>query len=412
MRVFFVVLASLFSSWACANVPQADLSAVRKQIKDMQQDIRAKEADRTEAMNALKVSEMAVSEARRVLNSLEQTKHKSENERARVERAMTESSRNIERAKQRIAQVLASTYRQGERDPLQLWLSQKDPGQSARDLVYQHYFNRAQQQVIDSLRKERIELESLSAKLAQEMAHLQKISREHRAQAQKFEQEKRRRAQVVARISEDIRYQRQEVNKLQRDEQRLTGLIIDLNRTLARKKQELQRNQSTRSTSKTPSRESGGLTAEDVALKPNARAQNRSAAHESRSFSSQKSGMKLPVSGQVIGQFGGERGQGARWRGIFIQTHSGRSVRSIASGEVVYANWLRGFGNIIIVDHGGSFMSIYGSAEALLKRVGERVKQGEAVATTGASGGSELSGIYFELRQHGEPIDPLKWASK
>lgn len=421
MRKFPAVIFAIWSAWLWA-APQTDLSTVRRQIQEIERGIRAKEVNRNEAMDALKASEQAVSEARRKLRQLEQHKSESETERARVQKQIAAAQKDMAQTRQRIGRILAAQYRQGDPDPLQTWLAQKDPNQAARDAVYHHHLTLAQNEILQSLVQQQKALEGLSKQLDEETQYLQKVSQNHRLQAQKFEQEKQSRAKVVAKLSDEIRQQRQVVGRLQQDEQRLTRLLHDLHQKLEAQRREAQLLKAAPKTDKKPEKSeksepkiksSGTLTAEDVDLRPRTRTPTRSAEHEARvPFAAQKSGMRLPVAGQVVGQFGGERGAGARWRGVFIQTHAGRNVRAIASGRVVYANWLRGFGNMIIVDHGDSFMSIYGSAEALLKQSGERVKQGEAIATTGASGGSELTGIYFELRHKGEPINPMKWAAK
>ncbi len=100
------------------------------------------------------------------------------------------------------------------------------------------------------------------------------------------------------------------------------------------------------------------------------------------------------------------------WRGLFIRAAVGQLVRAVADGRVVYADWLRGFGNLLILDHGGGYMSLYGYNEGLLRQVGEGVKGGDAVAQVGASGGAEESGLYFELRHDGKPFDPLRWVAR
>ncbi len=111
-----------------------------------------------------------------------------------------------------------------------------------------------------------------------------------------------------------------------------------------------------------------------------------------------------------MGKFGAQRAEGTSWKGVFIKADSGLPVKAVASGRVVFADWLRGFGNLIIIDHGGGYMSLYAANESVLKRVGDQVQAGDAIATSGNSGGMGDSGVYFEIRQHGRPLDPLVWA--
>ncbi|MBB5605728.1 septal ring factor EnvC (AmiA/AmiB activator) [Janthinobacterium sp. S3M3] len=126
-------------------------------------------------------------------------------------------------------------------------------------------------------------------------------------------------------------------------------------------------------------------------------------------FASLKGQMRAPLPGKVEVRFGSKRGDGPSWKGVFIRASEGTEVHAIAAGRVVFSDWLRGFGNLIIVDHGGQYMSIYGNNQSVLKRVGDAVKAGDAISTAGNSGGNEESGLYFELRYQGRAFDPAGW---
>ena len=127
-------------------------------------------------------------------------------------------------------------------------------------------------------------------------------------------------------------------------------------------------------------------------------------------FAALRGKLALPVRGELGSRFGSPRiDGGVTWKGLFIAAKSGDDVRAVADGRVVYADWLRGFGNLLIVDHGDSYMTLYANAEALLKQVGDVIRGGEAVATVGNSGGNPESGLYFEMRHEGRPFDPLNW---
>jgi septal ring factor EnvC (AmiA/AmiB activator) len=124
-----------------------------------------------------------------------------------------------------------------------------------------------------------------------------------------------------------------------------------------------------------------------------------------------KGSLRLPTRGVVTNRFGAPRQEGGSWKGLFIRAATGDDVKSIANGRVVFADWMRGFGNLMIVDHGGDYLSIYGNNDALLKQVGDMLDGGEVIASVGNSGGNPESGLYFEIRYRGQPLDPLKWAS-
>ena len=120
--------------------------------------------------------------------------------------------------------------------------------------------------------------------------------------------------------------------------------------------------------------------------------------------------MRLPVAGSIAGHFGERRSEGTTWRGLFIKAAPGQAVHAVADGRVVYADSLRGFGNMLIIDHGGSYMSIYGGGDSLTKAVGTQIRAGDTVATTGSTGNLGDSGIYFEIRHQGQPLNPTSWA--
>ena len=183
------------------------------------------------------------------------------------------------------------------------------------------------------------------------------------------------------RLLAQLREQRRQVKYLERDESRLSRLVEELSRVLATTA--LPRNE------KIP--EAGGT--EGV-------------------FEAMKGKLRLPIRGELSNRFGAQRASGGpTWKGLFIRSAGGQEVRAVASGRVVFSDWLRGFGNLLIVDHGQGYLTIYGNNESVLKQVGETVRGGDIVATVGASGGNAESGLYFEIRYKGKPFDPMSWVS-
>jgi septal ring factor EnvC (AmiA/AmiB activator) len=133
-------------------------------------------------------------------------------------------------------------------------------------------------------------------------------------------------------------------------------------------------------------------------------------------FAQMRGRLPLPVAGEITGRFGAPRkvegaGTAPTWKGIFIKAPAGAGVRAVATGQVVFADWLRGFGNLMVIDHGEGFLSVYGNNESLLRNVGDRVAVGDVVAAVGNTGGIEQTGLYFELRFRGRPFDPLNWVA-
>src|SRR5690606_4270912 len=126
-------------------------------------------------------------------------------------------------------------------------------------------------------------------------------------------------------------------------------------------------------------------------------------------FKGLRKGLPYPVKGEVLGRFGAQRPEGGLWRGIVLRSNEGTPVRVIEAGKVVYSNWLSGFGNILIVDHGAKFLTVYAYNKSLLKQVGDIVHAGDTIATVGATGGQVDPGLYFEIRHQSTPVNPLLW---
>jgi septal ring factor EnvC (AmiA/AmiB activator) len=201
-------------------------------------------------------------------------------------------------------------------------------------------------------------------------------------QKKQLEQEKAEQTKLLARISMQADQQRREIGKLKRDEERLARLVEKIAKELASKNRA-----KSLSNNRLPDASTDG-----------------------NPFSALKGRLSLPVRGELANRFGSPRADGGIiWKGLFIRSISGEEVKAIASGRVVFADWLRGFGNLMIVDHGSSYMSLYGNNETNHKRAGDAVRGGDTIATVGNSGGNPESGLYFELRHQGKPFDPLNW---
>ena len=138
--------------------------------------------------------------------------------------------------------------------------------------------------------------------------------------------------------------------------------------------------------------------------------QRRSPGLDATDFAARKGSLPWPLEGVPVSRFGQPRADGRlQWHGLLLRAEPGTPVRAVHRGRVVFADWLRGFGLLTIVDHGDGYMTLYGHAEVLAKRPGDMVESGEVIARAGQSGGARTSGLYFEIRRHGDATDPLQW---
>ncbi|MBB5191528.1 septal ring factor EnvC (AmiA/AmiB activator) [Silvimonas terrae] len=427
---------------------QDELKDLRGQIDQLKHDLANNESHRKDAADALQQSEKAISDANRVLNDLSGQRALTTAQLARLEVDIARTRSTIRDSQKRLADLLNSRYRTRQLEAWRLVLNEQDPNQTSRELTWYRYLTAAQQQLAQQLQQQLDQLNDVSDRIREKNDELQELARQKAAQKAQLESDQQEKQQVLSTLSQQISSQRNQIGKLQADEKRITTLIARLDAIIkqqelkrareaaARKKAEAQRlareeaarkkaaaagkNKNTAQSANnvnpdsTAAAQSNPTPAPDTApAQDKVTRQNTEEPDSSQSgqqFAALKGRMRLPLKGEVIGKFGAQRAEGATWKGVFIRAASGLPVKAVASGRVVFADWLRGFGNLMIIDHGGGYMSLYAANESLLKKVGDPVQAGDTIATSGNSGGMGDSGVYFELRQHGKPLDPLSWA--
>ena len=381
---FLLLLASPAAEPAGAGAKEKELRELRGRIEALQKQLSGAEGTKSEAADALRESERAISEANRSLRELGAQSREINRELAALGAESRRKEESLKAHQVLLARLLYQSYLGGQTEPLKLLLNREDPNEIARRLHYFGYISRARAGLIANLRAGLARLRELSGEAQRKAEELGAVTTETHAQRRRLEHEKRARNQVLARISRDIQRQRREIGTLKRDENRLARLVESLARLVGR-------------------------------AKPAPRLKNErvpQAPSGDSAFLELKGKLNLPVRGELANRFGSPRADGGVvWKGLFIAAGAGEEVRAVADGRVVFADWLRGFGNLLIVDHGDAYMSLYGYNETLYKRVGDPIRGGESIAAVGASGGNADSGLYFELRHQGRPLDPLDWVN-
>ncbi|UXY16622.1 peptidoglycan DD-metalloendopeptidase family protein [Chitiniphilus purpureus] len=407
-------------SRADSKARQAELQTLRSRINALKQELAANESNRKQAADALKQSESAISDANRVLASLVEERQLTAMELARLEADIAGTRANIRASQTRLAQLLRTRYKTRELEAWRLILDAEDPTQASRDLTYYRHLATAQQQLAETLERQLAELNRLSEAIRRKNEELQQIARAKAQQKAALESQQAQKAELVARLSQEIGQQRNQIEKLAADEKRLGTLVARLNQLIrqqeAKRAKEAarlraQREQRAKAAANTVKGQRNGSGVQPPAAEP-VRQVNRDEPEQGQAglrFAGLKGKLRLPLKGEVIGRFGSTRAEGTLWKGVFIRAAGGQPVKAVANGEVVFADWLRGFGNLIILDHGGGYLSLYAANESLLKEVGDRVAPGDTIATSGNSGGMADSGVYFEIRKNGQPLDPLSW---
>jgi septal ring factor EnvC (AmiA/AmiB activator) len=396
---------------------QGEQQELKQQLGRLKRQLMATEASRSEAADALATSEAAISKTNRRLRELA-------DERVQVERQienLQQRSRSVTASQSRqqlqLAETLRQHYRLTLRDPLQAFLAGENPADLVRDAEYYGYLSRAAAEQIGELQQRRAELDELEEESKRKRDELAKIAGDESKNRAALIAEQARRKQAMDRLSKQIAAQRQSIDKLERDEKRLAALIDQLSRVLAeRARRDAERDAARKARESAPRRSDAPRPAP---VPPPARtppAQPGAEPPAGSQFAQMRGRLPMPVAGEITGRFGAPRkveGAGAAptWKGIFIRAAAGTGVRAVAVGQVVFADWLRGFGNLMVIDHGEGFLSVYGNNESLLRNVGDRVAVGDVVAAVGNTGGIEQTGLYFELRFQGRPFDPLQWVA-
>ena len=396
---------------------QGEQQELKQQLARLKQQLMAAEASRSEAADALAASEAAISKANRRLRELAEERRQVERQVENLRQRSQAVAANQSLQQVQLAESLRQHYQLTLRDPLQALLAGENPSDLGRDAEYYAYLSRAASRRIGELQERRTELSQLEEESKQKSDELASITEDENKNRSQLLAEQGRRKLAMERLSKQISAQRQSIDKLERDEKRLASLIDQLSKVLAEQARRDAEREAARRARETATPKEG--TARPGPPPPPVRTVPDKPGAEpppSSQFAQLRGRLPMPVVGEVTGRFGAPRkvegaGTAPTWKGIFIRAAAGAGVHAVAAGQVVFADWLRGFGNLMVIDHGEGFLSVYGNNESLLRNVGDRVAVGDVVAAVGNTGGIEQTGLYFELRFQGRPFDPLKWVA-
>lgn len=416
-RFLLLTLALCWGMSAAAAPSQESLKELQQRIESLKQDLDKTEGAHNEAADALKKSEQAISEANRKLNDLQRQQ---KNNAATLQQLNHKQSGLQDTIAQQQHLLGEQFYRQhltGDQGYLRVLLEQQDPNAIERNLQYFRYVAKARAKLINDLRGNLHKIAELNTQTEAALKQVADLKTEQEHTRLELQKQKDEHKTVMSKLAVKIQSQRGEITKLQRDEKRLSELMERLARLAqleaekrAKEKEAARlKKAEKKSARKTDKKQGESQPEKEVSVASN---DELPSATQSGAFAALRGKLHLPTRGEIANKFGAAReDSGISWKGLFIRAHEGSNVHSIASGRVVFADWMRGFGNLLIVDHGDGYMSLYGNNQALLKRVGDDVKPGDTVASIGNSGGNPESGVYFELRYKSKPMDPMVWCA-
>ncbi|PHM47204.1 murein hydrolase activator EnvC [Xenorhabdus miraniensis] len=400
-----------FSTNAFAN----QISENKNQLKDIQQDIAEKEKSvkqqqkqRTDLVNQLKEQESTISEVGRSLHGTQARLNKLGNELSSMNTNIKRLQTQQKEQRKLLASQLNAAFRQGNHQGLELLLNGEETQRKERILAYYSYLNQARQETISKLQKTTEELNQQKKLQLEKQSEQRVILNSQKQQKQKMEVARTARQNTLTVLESSLKKDQQSLTELRQNETSLRNKIAKAEREAkARAERE--------------AREAARVRAQVAAKQKQAQQKGASykPTEDERALMARTGGLGRParqaiwpVRGNVIHSFG-EAIQGElRWKGIVIAAAEGTEVRAISDGRVLLADWLQGYGLVIVIEHGKGDMSLYGYNQSTLVKVGQQVRAGQPIALVGNSGGQKQPSLYFEIRRQGRAVNPLPWLGR
>ena len=371
------------------------LKQVQTELKSVAAERRKLEGQRGEASRTLRQADEQVGGVQRTLRKTQDTLRQDNAALVELQAERARLARDEAAKRAELARLLRAAQVAGQAAPLKALLAQDRVAEAERALAYQGYLQRSQVERLRVLSAELQRLDTVQREIAERRASLDQATRAQAAQLASLQRAREARARLLAGIDQQYKDRASREKALGRDAKALQGLLAQLRAAAARAARDAARARA-RTDADPARRTDAGKRRPTVASAPPLRV----------------GGLGWPVAGNLLASFGGRLPDGRRSDGVLIAAPAGATIKAVADGAVVFADWITGYGNILIVDHGNGYMSLYAHADGLLKDPGTPVRRGDPVATVGTSGGQEMAALYFELRRNGTPVNPAGWLTR
>lgn len=349
----------------------AELEALRDQIRQIKNEISKTRGESDELRKKLEQSEAEAEKALQESKALDEQIRKKNESLESLKKKQTDQDETLNQHQEFLKQQIRLAYINRHHGSLRLVSDQQDPGMLSRNLVYHRYMSQARAEKIANVSEQITEIQSLQQVVATEAEQLRVLKALQKQKLQSVDERKQARAKLLAQLDKQLTSQSAQLMAMQRDADKLTRLIQALNKAAKRL----------------------------AIINPK----------ESR-FDNLKGKLRWPATGAIIHAYGSPRnGSSLTWQGTLIKAAIGSDVKAISDGRIIFSDWFQNLGRLIIVDHGDSYMSLYGHNQELFRSVGDKVKTGEIIASVGNTGGRKNSGLYFEVRRKGTPVNPATW---
>jgi murein hydrolase activator len=365
---------------------EAELKQLNQRIEKVRQSVNADVKKRDKLSVQLREAELGVQSARKELDEIRAQRLVAEARVRQLQAEQAQREKELDGERAELAGELRTAYVNGREEQLKLLLNQEDPSSFGRMLAYYGYFGRARAERIEGIQDKLEHLALVREKIDAESTRLATLEQQRERRVADLKSSQDQRAQAVSAIDRSIKSRGGEIKRLQSQAQGLEKLIGELRKAI-------ERAQAASASRKSPS----------PGAKPGP-----------APFEPLRGKLPWPVQdGKVLARFGQPRAGGSmRWQGMLIGTDRGARVRAPYAGRVVYGDWLPGMGLMLVLDHGGGYMSLYGHNEELFRKVGDAVSAGDVIGSVGDSGGNNQSALYFEVRRGKTPVDPQTWLTR
>ncbi|MPY25614.1 peptidoglycan DD-metalloendopeptidase family protein [Shewanella psychropiezotolerans] len=377
MNIRFFSKASIFAGFIMLSTPlqasdlqqrQSDLKVLQSQISKQASDLKDTAKQREKLISLLKKDEKAIASAARKVNETQNSLSKTDKKLAQLDKRQNKLDTLKTTQQETLANQLASAYLAGNHDYSKMLLNQQSPASIERLLAYYQYLNNARMASINELKQTIEELNDIQIEQIAQKTQLNKLILNQQQQAKQLNLEQSQRQKTLTQLQRTLNSSGARLEQMQIEEASLKHVVEQA----------------------------------IVAMRSNPKMEGLSSSRK----------LKWPTKGRIKSGFGSRRSGQVKWKGVTLSAPEGQTIAAIAAGKVIYADWLRGFGMVLVVDHGKGYMSLYGHAQTLLKNPGDSVNKGESIALVGRSGGQTEPGLYFEVRHKGQAVDPARYCKR
>ncbi len=383
------------------------IEAARQDIAELQKLLKQIEQEKSGVQKQLQTTESEMGQLEKQVDSLQQEIDRSEAELERLneEKATLEGAR-LEQ--QRLIGLQArAAYQNGRQEYLKLLLNQQNPEKFSRTLTYYDYLNKARLEQLDSFNETLRQLANVEADIEAQQNLLAEKKDGLLERRNQLAEVRKERQQTLAKLNSDLSTRERKLQARRQEQAQFERVLKTIEEPLARQAREAEeaRQRELLAERQRQQQRQAGSAA------PSGPMVSSAGSSFGGPFAQAKGKLPWPVDGRLVARYGTPRGGDARtkWDGVLIGASAGTQVRAVHGGRVVFADWLRGAGLLVILDHGNGYLSLYGHNQSLLRDAGEIVKAGDPIATVGTSGGQETAALYFAIRQQGRPSDPAQW---